>query len=204
MMQMLFSRALVLFAGAAHAGRGPEPAELFCSVEPRLEESDAARTRRIVRNAEVVVRAVAVGSATGRALKPWDGDTLAFAVREVLKGSGVPDTLRFYGVVADWDDFQDGPVPYFSHRFRYAAGSCINAFYKLGAEYLLLLGRRPEIPGLSPYWQILAPTNEQLRGPDDPWLRWVKQRLAAPPANRARTRRRGASPPARPASRAGG
>jgi hypothetical protein len=181
MMQALFSHALVLFAGLAPAA-GPARANAFCSTEPPVELS-AARTRGIVREAEVVVRAVAVGSATpGRALKPWQGDTLAFEVREVLKGRGVPDTVQFYGVAADWDDFQEGPVPYLSHRLRYSEGSCINAFYRVGAEYLLLLGRVPDNPrlaGLTPYWAFLAPTNEQLRGPDDPWLRWVRLQLGA-------------------------
>jgi hypothetical protein len=159
----------------------------FCSTEPPIEFS-AARTRDIVREAEVVVRAVALGSATpGRVLKPWQPDTLAFEVREVPKGRNVPDTVRFRGVAADWDDFQDGPVPYLSHRLRYSEGSCINAFYRIGAEYLLLLGRRgadKEPDGLSPYWTILAPTNEQLRGLDDPWLAWVRRQLAPPPPRR--------------------
>lgn len=153
----------------------------MCSVRPPIEFS-VARTQRIVNDAEVVVRAVAVGSATpGRKLKAWDSDTLAFEVREVLKGENVSDTIYFHGVVIEHDDFQEGPVPYLSHRTLYAAGACINAFYRIGAEYLLLLGRVPRNPrlqGLTPYWTILAPTNEQLRGPDDPWLLWVREQIS--------------------------
>jgi hypothetical protein len=195
MMQTILSHALVLFASAAHAGHGPAPAELFCSVEPPVEES-AARTRRIVRGSEVVVRAVAVGSSTpGRTLKPWDSDRLAFAVKEVLKGSDVPDTLLIHGIVTDQNDFQDGPVPYVTHRSRVSGGgACMTRFYKLGAEYLFLLSRRRGEPAaqLTPYWQLLAPTNEQLRGPDDPWLKWVRLQLrltapAAAPAQRRTT-----------------
>ncbi|HEY0150528.1 MAG TPA: hypothetical protein VGB92_00940 [Longimicrobium sp.] len=191
MMQTILAGALVLFAGAAPAaGAGTDA---FCSIHPPIKFS-AARTRHIVRSAEVVVRAVAVGSATGRTLKRFDADTLAFEVREVLKGRSVPDTIRFYGVVADWDDFQEGPVPYLSHRLRYSEGDCINAFYRIGAEYLLLLGRQPGNPrlaGLTPYWQLLAPTNDQIRGPDDPWLKWVRLQLrpTAPAAAPARRRR---------------
>jgi hypothetical protein len=195
-MQTILSGALVLLASAAPDGGGTDA---FCSIHPPIKFS-AARTRSIVRTSEVVVRAVAVGSATGRTLKRFDADTLAFEVREVLKGSGVPDTIRFYGAVADWDDFQEGPVPYLSHRLRYSEGDCINAFYRIGAEYLLLLGRQPGNPrlaGLTPYWQLLAPTNEQLRGPDDPWLKWVRLQLAARPSGTARPRRSTASP-ARP------
>ncbi|HEX8693848.1 MAG TPA: hypothetical protein VF746_15610 [Longimicrobium sp.] len=152
----------------------------MCSVDPPIEFS-VARTRRIVNDAEVVVRAVAVGSATpGRRLKAWDYDTLAFEVREVLKGENVSDTIYFGGVVTEHDDFQEGPVPYLSHRTLHAAGDCINAYYRIGAEYLLLLGRVPgnrRLRGLTPYWTLLAPTNEQLRGPDDPWLLWVREQV---------------------------
>ena len=36
---------------------------------------------------------------------------------------------------------------------------------------------------MTPYWQSLAPTNEQVRGPDDPWVAWVRKELALnPPA----------------------
>ena len=167
------------------------PAAAFCSVHPPIRFS-VARTQRIVRDAEVVVRAVAVGSATpGRTLKRLDTDTLAFAVVEVLSGSDVPDTLRFYGVVAEWDDFQEGPVPYLSHRPRYSEGDCTTAWYRIGAEYLFLLGRVPENPrlaGLTPYWTILAPTNEQLRGADDPWLAWVREQLRSAPRRAPTTR----------------
>ena len=193
MIQAILSHALVLFASAVPAAGGGAPGNLFCSTEPSTELS-TARTRRIVREAEVVVRVVALGSATGRTLKPWDADTLAFEVREVLKGRAVADTLHIFGIVADWDDFQDGPIPYASHRLRYAWGACINTFYRTGAEYLLLLGRREgdsRHAELTPYWRILAPTNEQLRGPDDPWLRWVRLQISRPPAATHR-RRRGA------------
>lgn len=162
------------------------PPGAFCSTRPPVDFS-VARTRRIVRNAEVVVRAVMVGSATGKTLKPWDADTLAFEVREVLKGENVPDTLPIPGVIVDWDDVQEDTVPYRSHRIMYSGGECITSFYKLGTEYLLLLNRMPEVPrlaGLTPYWAILAPTNEQIRGPDDPWVAWVRATLQAKPTPR--------------------
>jgi hypothetical protein len=42
---------------------------------------------------------------------------------------------------------------------------------------LMLVEEGPGI--LTPYWAPLLPTNEQLHGPDDPWLAWVRTRVAA-------------------------
>ncbi|HET7231382.1 MAG TPA: hypothetical protein VFJ16_15345 [Longimicrobium sp.] len=123
---------------------------------------------------------VMVCSATGKTLKPWDPDTLAFEVSEVLKGEHVPGTLAIPGVMVDWDDIQMGTMPLLSHRTRYSEGACITSFYRTGAEYLLLLQHRPDDPrpaGLTPYWVLLAPTNEQITGPHDPWADWVRNEL---------------------------
>src|SRR3712207_148032 len=122
--------ALLIAVGPPAPPAVTAPPGGFCSTDPPTEFS-VARTRRIVRGSEVVVRAVMVGSANGRTLKTGDPDTLAFEVREVPKGYAVPDTLQIPGVVADWDDFQEGPVPYPSHRLRYSEGSCVNMFYRL-------------------------------------------------------------------------
>jgi hypothetical protein len=32
-------------------------------------------------------------------------------------------------------------------------------------------------PAFTPYWEALAPTNEQVQGPDDRWSKWVRQRV---------------------------
>ncbi|HEU0173240.1 MAG TPA: hypothetical protein VFV58_03190 [Blastocatellia bacterium] len=47
--------------------------------------------------------------------------------------------------------------------------------YKRGAEFLLFLKKSEG--KLSPYWDALSPTNEQLRSNTDPWISWVKNRL---------------------------
>jgi hypothetical protein len=31
--------------------------------------------------------------------------------------------------------------------------------------------------GLTPYWMPLRPTNEQVFGSDDPWVRWVVETI---------------------------
>jgi len=62
------------------------------------------------------------------------------------------------------------PVPY---PISDTGGSCYSDWYKRGAEYLLILFRQPG--GGYSARSALAPLNEQLRGPDDPWLRWVRE-----------------------------
>ena len=72
-----------------------------------------------------------------------------------------------------------GSVPYGHVRPSGGAG-CFAYQYRLGAEYLFLLNRVERIDGLTPYWIALGPTNEQINGADDPWVRWVREQLAAP------------------------
>ena len=57
-------------------------------------------------------------------------------------------------------------------------GPCFAYEYRLGAEYLFLLNRVDGSDVLTPYWIALGPTNEQIRGPEDPWVRWVREQLA--------------------------
>jgi hypothetical protein len=126
---------------------------------------------------------------------------MVFRVVEVLKGEQVPDSIDFAGYVHDADDYNPGPVPYVYRRNGDVGGSCYVYSYKPGAEYLLFLDRFDW--GLTPYHSIFSPTNEQLRGPDDPWLRWVRDRI--PPAgSRTTVRPNGAAsaglPPATSAS----
>lgn len=179
--QMVVAVAAIAIAGAfVPAGPAPAPAAAFCSIRPPIKFS-AQRTRGIVRSAEVVVRATAIGHAPPppRSSRP-DGDYVSFAVREVLAGTPGSDTLVFMGALVDRDSFrepgEDG-VPYLTFHRVYGGGDCIAGTYRPGAEYLLLLGRRANVRELDPYWQILAPTSEQVRGPDDPWVVWVRQTL---------------------------
>src|SRR6185503_20371718 len=62
------------------------------------------------------------------------------------------------------------------------SGSCFANSYKKGAQFLLFLKRsnfRPETnTGFTINISALGPTNEQLRGPGDPWIEWVKAYLS--------------------------
>jgi hypothetical protein len=134
----------------------------------------------LVRNTPVIVRATAVREVS----RPGEQmSRMVFRVVEVLKGEQVPDSIDFAGYVHDADDYNPGPVPYAFRRNGNVGGSCYAYSYRIGAEYLLFLGRFEW--GLTPYHSIFSPTNEQLRGPEDPWLRWVRERI--PPNSGSRT-----------------
>jgi hypothetical protein len=181
----VLAAAVVLIAGGfapRDGGAAADAGGAFCSVHPSAEFS-AWRTRRTVRTAEVVVRARAIGRVPAPPGHPRpDGHFMSFAVLEVLAGTPPSDTLVFMGAEDDRDSFREpgeDRVPYLMfHRWR-GGGDCIAASYRPGAEYLLLLGRRGDEPELDPYWAMLSPTSEQIRGPRDPWVTWVRKTLAA-------------------------
>jgi hypothetical protein len=109
--------------------------------------------------------------ATGREL-----DTkIRFQVLEVLKGNAVGGHLEFEGMFTDQDDRNDGPAPYTFVRNQGRGGNCFAYTYRQGQEYLLILGAGNG--GLTPYWQTLAATNEQLSDANDRWLAWVRAQL---------------------------
>jgi hypothetical protein len=177
----VLTAAVIVGAGAAFAplGAATAPGGAFCSVWPPIEFS-AQRTRRIVQEAEVVVRATAIGRAPAPPHARRGATYVSFTVREVLEGTPPADTLVFMGGLDDRDSFRpedEDDVPYQSFYRWYGGGDCIAATYRPGAEYLLLLGRRGDEAVLDPYWALLAPTTEQVRGPDDPWVRWVRKTL---------------------------
>lgn len=134
----------------------------------------------LVSNAETIVRAAAtryVRTPEGniRALgEPRDAE-IEFSVKEVIKGENIAPRIILNGYLTDRDDFNDGPVPYDFVRKGGRGGSCSAYEYKRGAEFLLFLKK---VDGeLTIRWYALAPTNEQLRSPDDPWAVWVKEQL---------------------------
>ena len=113
----------------------------------------------------------AADEATGRQF----GTTVRFEVLEVLKGDASGETIEFEGELIERDDFNDRPAPYDFVRPGGRSGNCYAFGYKQGAEYLLLCRIRDR--SLTPYWATLGATNEQLLGPDDKWLGWVRQQL---------------------------
>jgi hypothetical protein len=150
---------------------------LFCSVD------SVHSAQYLLRNADAVVvaqliREAAPEMATSREAFPNGSHRVEFAVQEILKGTDVPGRFVVPGTISVQDDFNDHAVPYSIVRPEGRWGSCFATKYRLNATYLLFL-RRSE-GSLTPYWSAFAPTNEQIRGPDDPWLRWVREYLEAP------------------------
>lgn len=142
------------------------------------------RIRSFVDSADVIVRARAdyvIETPAGQSAANPRSD-VQFVVLEVLRGRP-PVELRVGGYFVDHDDFNRGDVPYRIVRPSGQRGSCFTQEYRRGAEYLLLLRDAPHVlpiiaegnePRLTPYWAALAPLNEQVRGPDDPWVVWVR------------------------------
>ena len=134
----------------------------------------------ILLKADAVVRASAaecVEAPVGdiRELNVPSGVSIRFKVNEVVKGQDLPQELVINGYLTDFDDFNDRPIPYDLVRPGGRHGNCTAYEYKRGAEFLLFLKKSEG--KLSPYWDALSPTNEQLHSNTDPWISWVKERL---------------------------
>jgi hypothetical protein len=141
---------------------------LTSAVEARACSAPSPPSARsFVISAETIVRATAVEQVKDQGVK--------FQVEEVLKGENVPQTLIFTGSLSERDDYNDRPVPYDFVRREGRGGMCFAYRYKQGAQFLLFLKK---LEGkLTPYWIPFAPSNEQLRSADDPWVLWIKDHL---------------------------
>jgi hypothetical protein len=133
----------------------------------------------LVERASTIVRVVALSYSTQNDLTSNNllvqGQPISFQIIETLKGHAEGSTLWVIGWLENKDDFNEGPIPYRTNRPGGHAG-CYAVGYRAGASYLLLLGHQQGV--LTPYWAPSSPVNEQLRSDDDPWLLWVRRRLA--------------------------
>lgn len=153
------------------------PAPILCSIEGGVQPTTVKDVQSVVRAAEAVVRVRAIEQRRPPEMSGFPPAEVEFEVLEVLKGPAFPTSFWMRGAITDKDDFNPGTVPYLQMRRGAGGGSCHAYFYAKGGEFLLLL-RRTE-GELSPYWAPLLPTNEQVRGPADPWVHWVRQQLRA-------------------------
>jgi hypothetical protein len=133
-----------------------------------------ARILTFVQDADRIVRAVAMES-MGEPPAVGRRSQVRFRVVERIRGAVQMDELTFQGILVDQDDFNEGEIPYRMVRRSGQRGDCFAHEYRVGAEYLFLLRERNG--SLTPHWAPLAPTNEQIRGADDPWLAWVRARV---------------------------
>jgi hypothetical protein len=139
--------------------------------------------------ADTIVRATAIryivmpDPSTRRTTDVPDS-TVEFRVEEVLNGKGAPDTLVLNGYLSDRDDYNDVEVPYKVVRSNGRRGSCFANTYREGAQFLLFLKKTKD--GYTPNISSLGPTNEQLHGIGDDWLRWVRGYLKSEKIEKSR------------------
>jgi len=79
------------------------------------------------------------------------------------------------GELTDRDDPNDRPASYGFVRPLGRGGDCFARYYRRGGEFLMFC--RVTNGRLNPYWASLGATNEQLFGPDDKWLAWVRREI---------------------------
>jgi len=137
----------------------------------------------LIRRAEVIVLATAVRERTPTPLSMRS--RVEFHAGAILKGRVSINLLPIPGSLVPADDFNDSPAPYTFVRPTGRRGSCFADTFKEGGQFLLMLRPTREIradpdpfePELTPYWEALAPTDEQVTGPRDPWVRYVREVL---------------------------
>jgi|SRR5688572_18263291 len=108
--------------------------------------------------------------------EPRRTDRILFEVTETLKGKAAAPLL-FKGYFTDRDDFNNVAIPANGVRPNGLGGGCFAYHYRRDAAYLLFLQRTPN-GELSPYWDALSRLNDQIRPNGDPWLDWVRSRVA--------------------------
>jgi hypothetical protein len=111
--------------------------------------------------------------------------TVTFLAVEWLRGKADSDTIVLRGIAVERDDYNPLPVPYQMVRPAGQRGDCYAQEYRLERDYLLLL--RKGTGNYPVYWWPLGPVNEQLRGADDAWLKWVRERVARRPSSQGDT-----------------
>jgi len=125
----------------------------------------------MVDGSELIVRGRVVDFTPGQGN---DWGMIRLEVLEVLKGDWKGGSLSVAGNISEYPPRSaTRPVPYDLLDCSRAAGcgGCFAYDYKEGAEYLLFLKEG------NPYWAPLSPTNEEVSGPDDPWMLWVMNLL---------------------------
>ena len=132
------------------------------------------RIRQFIDSAEMIVRAKAV-SESGRTPSPNSiyESNIRFEIVERIRAPDTVRVLELRGYAVLHDDFNRDTVPYTMVRSAGQRGDCNALEYRLGAEYLLILGR--PYGELTPHWKPLAPFNEQVHGEADSWVLWVRR-----------------------------
>jgi len=145
-------------------------AAIGCSIAGSIDSP-----QQLVSGAERIYRARAESYLGAVPTKRGETGQIRFVVLESLKGV-LAESIELEGILTESDDPNDRPVPYDFVRPKGRRGNCYALEYARGKEFLLF------IRSGTPYWSSLAPTNEQVTGPNDPWVSWVKRQLGMPGA----------------------
>ena len=176
MSKVAMSRVAMTVVMSLCLGLSARPA-FACKVVRRLTPGE------LVADAAVIVRAKAVQYTPPVAPARWGNVT--FRVLERLKGR-ISAWVSFPGDITPYFGPNETSPPYTSPRPGGLRGACFAYDYKLEAEFLLFLNpgsmwlAEVPAPQWSPYWAPLAPPNEEVHGPDDAWVVWVRTQLATP------------------------
>ena len=148
------------------------------SVPVRNVIADSMPARNVIAAASWIVRAKAIARDSAARFGGVVANGVIFEVLEVLRSPNGASLKSFtvFGHLVNRDDFNRQPVPYWTVRPSGQTGGCFAHEYRLGAQYLFLLTGSPDDRSLEPYWAPLLPTNEQIRGDGDAWLKWVRAR----------------------------
>jgi len=96
---------------------------------------------------------------------------IKMTVLKVLKGNYSKKMIWVRGFTDQYEGPNDREVPYNLVRRGGRHGNCYAFDYKKNGQFLLIM-KKGRV-----HWSPLAPTNEQVSGPNDPWVVWVKQVL---------------------------
>jgi hypothetical protein len=142
------------------------------SMPPLFTE---AWVRWVVVRAEAIARVRVIGLVADRpdSARPklkWE-QQIETQVVEVMFGTGVPSTLYLHGTLHDSDVYPRDSLSYL--KSGSLGGACHRAEFRRGGEHLLLLWRLPDSTWTA-QGMPHAPSMIQVRGPDDPWVHWVR------------------------------
>ena len=94
--------------------------------------------------------------------------SVKFRVDEIYKGLLSQPVFFVAGWLNDYKGKNAEAPPYQQVREGGQYGSCFALDYAMDKSFLLFLRHG------SPYWAALAPVNEEVSGPDDSWVWWVR------------------------------
>jgi hypothetical protein len=137
----------------------------------------------LVKYADVIIRAQAVGYAKSPSnpeiyTTGVPDSKVQFKMLESIRGEKISN-LTLPGYLSESDDFNNQKPPYTFVRPGGRAGSCFANTYRESGTFLLFL-KKTKSGDYTTNWAALAPVNEQLHSPDDPWLYWVRKQAVEP------------------------